>query len=144
MKGKSEAIRGYLLEHYPCQAVPHGDLTVVADKFGVSRERVRQLANQLGMGRLQKDRPVLTCGGCGKVEPTGTKSLCFECRWVELPCNQCGELVRRSAARIAWRFGRTSQTPHGPAEYTGRVFCNRSCQGAWMGLRNRKRAAHRS
>lgn len=128
MKSKTPEITEYMQRHYPCQAIPHGDLTAIGEKFGVTRERVRQIANKIGItGRLSRVT-VTVCSSCGKpLRHPNTKGICKDCRWVELPCGNCEQPVRRLASSLASRFG--TSTNYGT--YMGRVFCNRKCLGSW-------------
>src|SRR3990167_8649167 len=90
------AIEAYLQEHYPCQAIPRGTLTEVGAVFGVTRERVRQIANKADFGRLYHlPKPPRPCLNCGQPASPGTP-LCEECRWVTLACTACGELFKRA------------------------------------------------
>lgn len=56
-------------------------------------------------------------------------TLCYDCRFVELPCEACGKLQRVSARQLLWKVSHYV----GPLEYTGRVFCGRECFGRWTG-----------
>ncbi len=98
-------------------------------EVGVSGERVRQLATEAGWSLVPR-QPVRYQCICGSVQRSF--SLCDNCRWVELPCEQCGKLKRVSAADLARRVARFP----GPLSYTGRVFCGRPCMGRWV-ARNR-------
>ena len=59
-------------------------------------------------------------------------AICYKCRWVELPCEQCGTMRRRSVATLARIQGRMTNL----GTYTGRVFCNQHCFARWVGLQN--------
>ena len=153
-ESKAPAVATYLASHYPCEALPHGALTEVGSIFGVSRERVRQIARDNGFVGYGKQAPEervrpgrmgrMLCRDCGK--PYGTwrgaenrisHNRCPDCRYIEVACAQCGKLkrvrtsdyiVRRSEAYNAHR------TEMGHPTYTGRSFCSTFCRGRWMGL----------
>lgn len=133
---RREQIEAYLLRHYPCQAVPYGALKEVGERFGVTGERVRQIANEMGMGRLYKTSQV--CPECGG-RKSEVSQLCKGCRCasvrIALPCNNCGAPVMRLASELARRIGKDGpkQTPSGPASYSGNVYCNKKCFGEWLG-----------
>lgn len=144
---KSSQVRAALVRRYPCAEVPHGAFTTLGTEFGVSRELVRQIARKLGMGKLRAERlkPIRVCA-CGKqLEPEGN-GLCQDCRWVNLPCEWCGKPKKVLASLLAWRIARGSEytSPDGrKISYSGRVFCNRSCMGLWLGREHGRGAQRR-
>lgn len=46
-----------------------------------------------------------------------------ECRWVEVPCEQCGKAVRRREQELIQRKE--------SGKYSGRIFCDRACFAAF-------------
>lgn len=152
MESKAPAIADYLLRHYPCEALPHGALTIVSEKFGVTRERVRQVAKGHGfIGFRQQpaeDRVVqrrkngrALCPSCGNptsnlyyTENRVSRTLCKACKYIEIACTNCGKMKVVSAATYTRHANSNApvMNPTGkPAKYTGRVFCNRKCFGQW-------------
>ncbi len=54
MTGIRGEVEAYVLQRYPCQEVPRGALSEMGDRFGVTRERIRQIRRvraQLHPGR---------------------------------------------------------------------------------------------
>lgn len=130
------AIRDELLRRFPCQEVPPNTWTELAAKYGVTRERVRQIAVRYGMkiNRALGAKPIYVCPCGAQVSREGI--LCRECRWVTLPCGACGGPVRRLARSLAYpsRTETRVRGVAGTAAYSGRVFCNRQCFGRWVGI----------
>lgn len=126
---KSDEIREYLLKHYPCQAIPHGHLTEIGEKFGVSRELVRQVANKNGLsGRfyLEGQRP--ECIDCGRKFTVKNPKFprCAACRakanMLELTCDECGAIFQRPL-----HVQRAAQMHK--ASTNGFIYCSRRCLG---------------
>lgn len=89
-RGVSAEIDAYLLEHYPCQALPHGPQRSIALMFGVSHTLVYLRAQALGMGRIKHQKPVRLCE-CG--EPlVANRKYCDACRVVPVSCSICGSI----------------------------------------------------
>lgn len=126
---KGPEIQAALRRRFPCQEIPWGQMEAIAAEFGVTREYVRQQADKLGIESVRRQKPRRICS-CGN-EIVGKRDLCPECVYVTLPCEECAAPVRRRASTLAQRMKYTTETPHGPAHYSGRVFCNRKCFGYW-------------
>lgn len=131
----SSQIAQILSQRYPCKLAPRGTWRAIAEEVGVSGERVRQVATSEGWVLVKATPPMYRCA-CGTVQRSA--ALCSDCRYVELPCEECQKPVRTSAVNLAWRVARHP----GSAKYTGRVFCGRPCFGRWAG-KNRV-GAHRA
>lgn len=152
---KIAPITDYLRAHYPCEALPLGALTEVGSIFGVTRERVRQIANANGFTGYNAQDPETRvnpgmmgralCKSCGK--PTNEKrfpenhtsrKLCRDCQWIEIACSQCGKMKRvRTSDYLTRRSEKYSaaRVANGKPPYTGTgVFCDRKCLGRWIGL----------
>ncbi len=131
---RTAAIVAELQRRYPCQALPYGALAELAQQFGVSAEWIRQVANRYGLTGRISTRKITVCGGCGNEMPKGSRGLCFPCRWIELPCNNCGKPKRVRAALIARRIDNAEKRhAAGQPAYTGKVYCDRKCYGQWLG-----------
>jgi hypothetical protein len=96
----------------------------IALKFGVSRERIRQI---LAQANLQTKRTVQTyyCNGCGtQIKKNNLSGYCLKClgenRRVSLVCDVCGKLFIRNQEQIL-----SKGQPH-----TG-YYCSRRCFGIW-------------
>lgn len=95
---KAGQIREYLQRHYPCQEVPHGALTEIGAKFGVTRELVRMQARKLNMPRAIHVPAVRLCG-CGEVLPKNRQTYCDACNLVPIECVICGKVEQRDRTR---------------------------------------------
>lgn len=149
---KAPAIAGYLAAHYPCEALPLGALSDVGTIFGVTRERVRQIAKAGGFVAWRDQDPAvrvypkgrtgyILCRDCFK--PTGrrvrgadriSRTRCADCRTIAVVCTYCGtpKLIS-TTTYLAHMREPAKPTPDGKlAKYTGRTFCNRSCFGRWI------------
>lgn len=111
----------------------HGTLTKVAIEFGLSRERIRQIAARHGL--YTAPRAGKTCSVChvsiGANSKTGLcKPHLSMLRWAWYPCEGpgCGKLVRRRIAHEKWKVEKSKRP------YKGRVFCNKTCYGRWFGV----------
>lgn len=134
-----------LNRRFPCQAVPHGALSEIGVELGVTRERVRQIANESGWGgRLPvvSKKVIVACAQCGERPRRAASEFCRQCAWVVLPCTECGAPVRRLASRLVEQAGaggdRRRALIGARPGYTAHVFCNHGCQAAYMGHRNSK------
>ena len=137
--GATVAILDALRTRYPCEALPFGALTSLGVEFGVTMERVRQVAvahGFAGPGRGSRHAPHRVCASCGMPMWNKAKSaVCRACGWIDVSCEQCGKPKRVPASRIASNINRApTLVPSGTmASYTGRVFCDRHCFGRWLG-----------
>lgn len=120
---KSDRVRALLAERYACGEIPTGELTVVANEVGVTRELVRQLARKGGYTRLYKQPTPRLCE-CGGTLQKGRK-WCENCLLIPVACDVCGKVVRRPRAAIL-----RSVSDH---RYKGRQFCSKTCVGVFAG-----------
>lgn len=150
-ESKSSLILDYLQSHYPSEALPFGALTEVGTRFGVTRERVRQIAVANGFvgykaqtvsQRMNPGHMGRTlCPDCGK--PYGVRRYpvdriakwrCPECRWVEIACAGCGTLKRlRTGAYLLKASGQRGNRGFAHVASTPTVFCSRQCMGRYRG-----------
>ena len=124
-----------LRERYPCRWLPWGASAQLAREFGVSRQMVHAVMREFGW-IVTRERPQgrYQCV-CGRIQASA--DLCDECRYVTLPCEQCGQPVRRLASLLARRLR--------SRESRGRVFCNQGCFMPWMWNRSvAERASRRA
>jgi len=131
---KKAEILAELGRRYPCQAIPTGGLKDVGQKFGVTREYVRQIARQANYGRIFKSGTVCPMCGGTKMRASQWCQACYSAsKYVELPCNYCGAPVRRLASQLVAGINQKPQrTPTGLAVRSGNVYCNRTCLGHWL------------
>lgn len=119
----------------------------IGREWGVSRERVRQIVDRTAAklqlsssprcakcGRLRASAkaPCLSCEtvratvkACRKCQQSFRSShgtlYCDECRFGTHPCGSCGKLITRDRGRQADEFRNLHW------------FCNKQCQGRWLG-----------
>jgi transposase-like protein len=125
--------------------LPYGSLTEIAKEFGVSRQRVAQLANYYDLKVEHNRRRVPSlytnrgklanyfCKSCNKAmtvrDPDETKGYCKDCVWETYPCWRCDKPVRRRRSYYESRFASgkyhrvycSRECLKGPREYTGGV-----------------------
>lgn len=138
-------MKAVIAKRYPCAALPTGALTDLAAEFGVSRERIRQIAKEMGLHGTSGKRAKWTrlfCAECGKritkpleyfqargVEPP---TFCGPCsaRPIPVECSACGKVVlkRRAVFERGVGISRTVDKRYG-----ARFFCSRPCMGRWAG-----------
>lgn len=115
--------------HNPCAT-----LQQIGDKYGISRERVRQILyrNKVRTSRLST-RKTYTCNHCGnQFKSSNPRMFCsIKCysnsRRVWLICSECGGLIHRMQS-LMYRYDN-------PKVHRDKntVFCNRVCQGKYLG-----------
>ena len=105
----------------------------IAEQFGCTREYVRQILNKAGLPTSLR-LPKSLCPQCG--EPKRRQAnLCPACshkkHWVILQCTGCGQTFERRKSNYKRN---TMEYQHSSTfSYSGKVFCNRSCFGRWLG-----------
>lgn len=110
---------------YPCQEVPLGTFTALAEKYGVTRERVRQVLKRDGYSVfVQPDKGPRKCAECQSEAISQHHKYCIEHNTVPLSCAECGEIFRRKRNSAIHQEARRGEA--GP-------FCNKVCQGRWFG-----------
>lgn len=112
--------------------VLHGSLTLLAERHGVTRERIRQLAEQMGFTSARKTMKKLrmkNCEYCGKefeAVPKTKKCCSRECYkrnfkkkyWTTKPCKNCNKKIEFRKQLI--KIGREP------------TYCSKRCQGKWL------------
>lgn len=93
--------------------------SILASEFGVSRERIRQIARQNGYPPRRGVRKPNKCPLCGKIYYTKNQFCSRTCVYksrekrIAVICHRCGKTVER--------------TPGNLRSKNGRYFCNRTC-----------------
>jgi len=105
-------------------------LQQIGNKFGITRERVRQI---LVKERTSTRRPNYgqyskICPMCKKSQIRGKTILCRSCyhhmHTVPLSCELCGTIVYRKQSEVIRDFAK--------ANYQ-HIWCSKQCQGKWFG-----------
>ena len=132
------AIEAALQRRYPCQSVPLGVFTEIGREFGVSRERVRQIAAGLGMesplaraARRNGEKAPPQCANCGAQRATGKgRRYCEDCAYPLVACVQCGTLTRQHRSVL-------TMTEQGRGRY-----CSHACRDRALGEKASARFGH--
>lgn len=108
---------------------PCATLEEIGSRFGVSRERARQILSEAGKP-TRKYIQRYQCFQCGKDMGSQPKLFCSpECRrnygWIKVACSYCGQLREYSAKWLIW------QIEHGKHSRE-LFFCSKYCQGKWL------------
>jgi len=103
-------------------------LQQIGDKYGVTKERVRQILSREQLPtRAIIERKIVYCLHCGKETPN-LKFCSHECQQayhsVEAVCSQCGRMFSLRQSELIAR------TKHNT---TGLLFCSKQCYGKWFG-----------
>ena len=111
---------------------PCATLQDIADKYEVSRERIRQILSeeQASTKSISRASLLRICPLCGGFK-SQVSILCSRCReaewakvrWVTLICDQCEKTFNRRQAHVLNRAKRYG--------FGGPVFCSRRCQGIY-------------
>ena len=119
---RSRQLRAALAERYPDKLLPRGIAAALAPEFGVSHQRVAQLASAMGWALAR--RPSRKCPSryqclCGRVQRS--PALCKDCNSVQLPCGHCARTVRRTVESMLRLFEYRDSTT---------VYCDARCWAA--------------
>lgn len=109
---------------------PCATLQEVGDRFGVTRERARQILEQAGEPTVAYQQTYL-CLQCDKDIGRKPRLFCSpECRHnyqhIKIACTYCGQLGEYLISHLMWHIAHGS---HG----TDLFFCSHICQGRWLG-----------
>ncbi len=134
---RSSRMRAAAVRRYPCAVLPNGAIAALAIEFGLTRQRVSFVLRQCGLmgtigGKPPRQRYFCTCG-----REVSKKCVvqCLQCRKIDVACDGCGTLVKRSARRIIATTNRpdyVSPTTGEVFHHRGLTFCTKHCQGAWL------------
>lgn len=127
---RAEAIEAYLRASFPSGYLPMGALKHTGLAFGVSGERVRQIAQRAGMRTATRTRrapPMVHRCPCCSTEVRRPNHYCARCRLVTLRCSQCGGTFQRPRRQV--------QPGGGAKEPEGNFYCSRRCFGRMVGKR---------
>lgn len=107
---------------------PCASLKGIGVRYGISRERVRQVLSEAGK-QTSSYRQTYLCNQCGKDIGTQEKLFCNrQCRYdythIDIACSYCGKLREYQAKHIIWEI------KHG-LHSSDIFFCSKNCQGHW-------------
>ena len=108
------------------EANPCATLQQIGDKYGVTREWVRQILSQEGLPTAAIiEKHLIYCLNCGK--ETSTPKFCnLDCfsayHHIEVVCSQCDKL---------FPLRRSTLIAHVKRNTSGLLFCSMRCQGKW-------------
>ena len=121
---KSQKIVKYRKEN-PCLT-----LTVIADKFGLTRERIRQIVSRAGIKTRHLSNSSKICPTCNGVKSRQSKQ-CMSCfkreHNLDLQCFICEGWFKRNQSKVIKRANTTGQV---------HFFCSKHCFGTWLGKNN--------
>lgn len=124
-------ILDYIARVYPCGELPVGALTDIGEVFGITRERVRQIANQAGVGRIywhRTPKPAPTCRDCDRPTPSRYHRYCEEHALIALTCAACTQEFQINRSQLKQRLSQG-----GRGRKAAQFFCSKKCSGSWAG-----------
>jgi len=121
---------------WPCQELPWGVMTGLGLKYGISRERVRQIVRGKGMYEVRpptRKSKTKGCHDCGSHEVEPGAHHCEDHRWVVMQCPSCGNDFKMTRVEAIARGSRSN----GSSKGAGSLFvCRRTCRKerglAWL------------
>jgi len=110
---------------------PCATLQEISEHFGVSRERIRQVLNELELPtRHYTETKMVSCLQCGSPIKEGKEFCGRNCQnaynTILITCSQCGQLMERKACQTLLT---ESKIKNG---YKGNFFCSKRCRGFWL------------
>jgi len=127
MTVKNTALRQDLVsfkKRNPCYNLSH-----IGDKFGLTKERVRQILSSEGIDTTLYN-PKKMCRQCGDRKEEGQRLYCKKCaddrKYISVRCPQCHRLFRREAYYVIY---------YNPDH----MFCTRNCQSLFVKNSHHKR-----
>lgn len=134
----TQAIIAEMQRRWPCERAPLGALAKMALEYGVSRQRISQIARRAGVAGTRTkevpDRVDQTCPGCG--EPFTILRSYYQSRGRDLPthCRRCRENIRFTCPECGGEFWRNlSQVIYTANKLKVGPFCSNPCFGAYAG-----------
>lgn len=109
---------------------PCATLNEIGAKYGVTRERVRQVLSRAGKVTSAYHQTYL-CIQCGKDMGTEEKLFCNkQCRYdyghIKIACSYCGKFQEYSIKWLIWQIEHGRRSPD-------LFFCSQYCHGKWLG-----------
>lgn len=106
----------------------------IGNEVGVSRERVRQILNKVGLNNAseirEKKKRERTCAYCGNPRSRNNHKYCSracacKAHRVDVTCEECGSTVNRTLSETKVYENYRNRHKH--------FFCDRVCFGKWVG-----------
>jgi len=134
--GVRDDLMAEVRKRWPCQELPWGAMTELALKYGISRERVRQIVRGKGMYEVRpptRKSKTKGCHDCGSHEVEPGAHHCEDHRWVVMQCPSCGNDFKMTRVEAIARGSRSN----GSSKGAGSLFvCRRTCRKerglAWL------------
>jgi len=104
------------------------DMQAIADNFGITRERVRQILKNAGVRTTASSygRNKI-CPYCGKAKTYAAKK-CYKCAtsylYSGVACETCGKIIFMYTSLLIRRINKNGQQ---------HFFCNHKCHGSYLG-----------
>jgi len=117
---------------------PCATLQQIADKYKVTRERIRQILEpyNLPTGNSMRAYKPRVCPECGHKITNSKSKRCGKCylkeHRVTLACDMCGKLFTRHLSEVIYQENAPAEKrPNGKPRRNW--FCSRHCLGVWRG-----------
>lgn len=123
-----QSLRVALRERYPEKKIPYGEQAKLAREFKCTRALVNKVARSLEFESFIEEKLPPQCSECER--PSIRGGLCSYHLRVHLRCNLCGAPVSRLRSEYNNRLKSD--------RYTGKVYCDRTCFGRYIGRKNKK------
>lgn len=131
--GPIEAVRKGVLEEvsrrYPCQEVPHGVQAALAEKYGVTPQRISQILRNNGWKVRYNPAKEHVCRDCSGPLGKG-KLVCDSCLWVPIICPSCGNEYHTTRWDLLARAKQHEKhgENRGRSMNGGYLFCKKTCR----------------
>lgn len=128
-RGIRDEVIAYAASNWICKTIPLGGQEELANKFGVSRQRIGQILSRDARWDVEKrKRKVRTCLDC--IRPALSRRLwCEEHLNITLSCYECEKTFNRLRSNV---FSHEKN----PRYIYHQYFCSRRCLGRTFGKRS--------
>lgn len=114
---------------YPCQEVPHGVQVTLAEKYGVTPQRISQILRNNGWKVKYSPAKEHVCRDCSGPVGEG-KQVCDSCLWVPIICPSCGNEYHTTRWDLLARAKQHEKhgENRGRSMNGGYLFCKKTCR----------------